>query len=157
MMKKSKQHGFTLVEVIASLVLMGIMTAIAGMGIATGVRGYLLARENSIITQKAQVALGRLTRELQECFDCSNPSPPPISIILPFTFSNLLGNREIGLSGTEITLGTPGDTDTIIDQVQSFSMNYVTNGRIEINFTLAYQTNDSTVNFQTTVLPRNTY
>lgn len=154
-MKKNRQQGFTLIEIIASLVLMGVILAVAGMGVISGIEGYLLARENSIVAQKAQMAMGRLTRELRECFDCSTPSPAAIT--LPFTFENLLGNREIGLSGNTITLGTPGDTDPLIDQIQSFSMQYISNGRIDISFTLAYQSNNATVDFQTSVLPRNTY
>jgi len=45
----NNESGFTLIEIIVSLVLVGMMAAIAGMGIVTGTKGYLLAKENSIL------------------------------------------------------------------------------------------------------------
>ncbi|MBW1821185.1 MAG: prepilin-type N-terminal cleavage/methylation domain-containing protein [Deltaproteobacteria bacterium] len=51
------ETGFTLIEIVVSLVLVGMMAAIAGMGIVTGTKGYLLAKENSHMAQKAQLAM----------------------------------------------------------------------------------------------------
>lgn len=150
MPSRKRQKGFTLIEVIASLVLLGIMMAVAGMGIVAGVRGYLLARENAVIAQKAHLTLGRLTRELQECYDCSGS---PGLIALPFSFSNPLGSREINLNGTNVTLGGI----TLVDQVEDFSLSFNANGRIVINLTLAYRATNAEAEFQTTVLPRNTF
>ena len=66
---KTHATGFTLVEVIASLLIVGILGAIAGMGIVTGLRGYMQAKENGHLAQKAQIALTRINRELMELTD----------------------------------------------------------------------------------------
>ena len=54
-----KDAGFTLIEVVLSLIIVGMMAAIAGMGIVTGTKGYVMARENAHIAQKAQLAMAR--------------------------------------------------------------------------------------------------
>ena len=61
--------GFTLIEITVSLVLVGLIASIAGTLVITATRGYLYARENDVITQKAQLALGRLNREFTELMD----------------------------------------------------------------------------------------
>lgn len=58
--------GFTLIEMIVTLLIVGLMAAIGGMGIVQAVRGYVTVRENAAITQKAQLAMSRITREIQE-------------------------------------------------------------------------------------------
>jgi prepilin-type N-terminal cleavage/methylation domain-containing protein len=156
-MNPADNHGFTLIEVIASLLLMGILAAVAGMGIVTGVQGYLLASENTAISQKAQAALGRLTRELQDCDNCKPEEESP-NINLPFTYTiGHLGNREIDLDGNEVTLGDGSSSDPLIDQVERFHMAYNATGKIEIELVLAYENVDATAQFETLVLPRNLY
>ena len=60
------QNGFTLVEIIVTLILVGILAAIGGMGIAQAVKGYIMVKQNSITTQKYQMAMSRINRELRE-------------------------------------------------------------------------------------------
>ena len=57
------QKGFSLIELVAVLVLVGMMAAFVGIGLVQGVQGYIFARENAVTTQKAQAALARLARE----------------------------------------------------------------------------------------------
>jgi prepilin-type N-terminal cleavage/methylation domain-containing protein len=65
MKRRSRQAaGFTLLEIVVSLVLVGILAAIAGMGLVSGIKGYFFTRENAQLTQKAHLAMSRLTREL---------------------------------------------------------------------------------------------
>ena len=61
--------GFTLIEIMVSLVLVGLIAAISGTAVITATRSYLFAKENDAITQKAQLALGRLNREFIELSD----------------------------------------------------------------------------------------
>ena len=48
------QKGFTLIEIVVTLVLVGILAALGGFGIVQAVKGYITVKENSAITQKAQ-------------------------------------------------------------------------------------------------------
>jgi prepilin-type N-terminal cleavage/methylation domain-containing protein len=61
---RQKISGFTLLEVILALVLAAVLTAIAGMGMVMGTRGYIFARENTGLGQKAELALARMGLEI---------------------------------------------------------------------------------------------
>jgi prepilin-type N-terminal cleavage/methylation domain-containing protein len=60
----SNAKAFTLIEVIVSLILMGILVAIVGFGLVQISKGYLFARQNSETVQKAQIAMVRIVKEL---------------------------------------------------------------------------------------------
>lgn len=150
-----KQKGFTLIEIIATLVLMGILAGIVGIGLTTGVRGYMLASENSAISQKAQLAMTRLGREIQECFDCSGATG---NIPLPFAYQNHLSdadparnNQSLILEGGELRI----NNNPLIDQVSSFTMDREADGRITLTLTLHHVQGQTTRTFTTSILPRN--
>ncbi|MBI9083061.1 MAG: type II secretion system protein [Desulfobacterales bacterium] len=63
--RKNTDSGFTLVEVIVTMLLVGVMAALTGMGIAIFMQGYVTTRENVDIAQKAALAMERITRELE--------------------------------------------------------------------------------------------
>ena len=56
--------GFSLIEVIAVLVILGILTVLGTQALTTIARGYILARDNDVIAQKAQLALSRMSVDL---------------------------------------------------------------------------------------------
>lgn len=64
-----RQEGFTLLEIILSLILLGIVASIGGMGIVAAIESHEFSRANVHISQKAQVAMVRITRELMELTD----------------------------------------------------------------------------------------
>jgi len=72
-MKHSKK-GFTIIEVVVSLVLIGIMALVLGLGFHNMVRGYLFARDNEVLIQKGQIAMSRITQELKNIALVSSPS-----------------------------------------------------------------------------------
>jgi prepilin-type N-terminal cleavage/methylation domain-containing protein len=59
----SNNRGFTLIEVIAALVIGGIILAVAGMGIVKVAEGLVFAQKNASTTLKAQAALTRIEKE----------------------------------------------------------------------------------------------
>jgi prepilin-type N-terminal cleavage/methylation domain-containing protein len=59
-----KQHGFTLIEIIVSLILVGIITVFAGMGLVQTVESYIFSRDTVTLTEKAQLAMTRVALEL---------------------------------------------------------------------------------------------
>lgn len=58
------EDGFTLIEIIVSLFLIGILGVFFSFGLTTAMKGYVFARKNAETVQKGQVALARLAKEL---------------------------------------------------------------------------------------------
>jgi prepilin-type N-terminal cleavage/methylation domain-containing protein len=111
----SDQKAFTLIEVIVSLVLLGILAAIAGMGIVKITEGYVFTKQNAETAQKAQIAMARISKELGAATAVTAATANSISYIRPGPVTN-----TIALSGTTVQItGT-----TLIDQVTAFTLTY---------------------------------
>ena len=131
------QAGFTLIEVVASLLIVGILGAIAGMGLVTGLRGYMQAKENGHLAQKAQIAMARIKRELMEITDVIKVSNGTDPLII---FDNPAGRQALCEFGKTLQLceleSTKTDFEcdncgTLIDQIDQENP--------EENFTIEYR------------------
>ena len=166
--------GFTLIEIMVSLVLVGLIASIAGTSVLTATRGYVFARENNAITQKAQLALNRLNREFIELSDIRDANSTCVVYESPY------GRRAVASVGGAIryfpdyasaTCPTSGG-DILVDGVQSFSILYNPNPNgtaslwslgqdirnlfaLNVQLALARPDTGGTVPFFTTVSPRN--
>jgi len=170
--KIKSQKGFTLVEIVVTLLLVGLLAAIGGMGIVQAVQGYLTVKENATATQKAQLAMSRITREIIEMNDMTSA---PNSTVLPIknitqvdSANNLVGNRIIGLSGNAVKIALGGnslaDGDILIDNVSNLNFTYYSGNTTwtygnNINLLSAVDVSLSltkpNMTFTTRVVPRN--
>ena len=164
--------GFTLIEIIASLVLAGILAAVAGMGIVQATKAFLFTRQTTEISQKNSLPMIRMRRSVMNLTDVS-----------------AIGSRSLTLnrlsSGTEISetynwggnIGNPltvsingGAAQTLADNIQNFSLSFVNSKNTAWTVTdpltdLAHITIDLTLQggsatnivFSENVVPRNTY
>ena len=57
--------GFVLIELVTTLVLVGVIGAFAGFFLWSGINGYLASKRNSETALTAQVALDRISYELR--------------------------------------------------------------------------------------------
>jgi len=141
------QHGFTLMEIVATLVLVGIMATVVGLGLVTGMQGYLLSRENAEITQKAQMALTRLGKEISDCYNCDEEQ---------LSFENTQGQRELFYDPSAGEVRINGHT--LIDQVSSFVIEPPDPDKlIRIEFTLEHRQGGGSQTFSTKIYPRNSF
>lgn len=95
------QKGFTLIEMIASIVLIGILGAFASFGLAKGMEAYLFAQQSSDMLQKAQFTLNRLKMELINMDEIESVSANSISYRINTRDSELV---TIERSGNEISI-----------------------------------------------------
>ena len=114
------EKGFTLIEVIVCLVLIGIMAAIAGMGLVKISEGYVFAKQNAETVQKAQVAIARIVKELGASTAISSISTTsPVSIA--FTRSGVTNTIAFsGTAGSPVTINGA----TLINNVTAFTPTY---------------------------------
>jgi prepilin-type N-terminal cleavage/methylation domain-containing protein len=136
--RKTNEKGFTLIEVIVSLVLVGIIAVIAGMGLLQITQGYVFAKQNAETVQKAQVAMTRIVKELGAA---ERTSAGTTAITAAGTGSVTYTRQEpsgsttyttntIALSGTAVSLqqvpsGGTASTSTLINNVTAFSLAYL--------------------------------
>ena len=170
--------GFTLIEIMVSLVLVGLIASVAGTSVLMGLRGYVNTRENNVITQKAQLAMNRINREFIELIDIRDVVISPTCIVYegPGGRRALRYNSEkkevlyfSGLSSTTLCNGLT-EGDTLVDKVQTFSLMYNPSSGVSLwsmgqdirnLFALSVQIilerpdSGGTVSFFTTVSPRN--
>jgi len=119
------EAGFTLIEIIVSLILVGIMASVAGMGIVAGVQGYLFAKDNAAVSGKAQLAMSRLNRTFMEVLDITTASPTRV------TYNRLSGGvntqETLYLDTNTIKIAGGGNAsggDTLVDNVNSLALTY---------------------------------
>lgn len=114
------RRGFTLVELITSLVVLSIIGVIAGMGMVTIVRGYVFTKQNAAGAQKAQIAMARIVKELGATNLISSGSDSSI------TFDSISPpkkkGRVLSWNSTNDTLSI--DSDLLLDNVSSFNLAY---------------------------------
>ena len=167
-----KEAGFTLIEVIVTMLIAGILATIAGMGIVQGVKGYVFASENAAMTQKAELALARISLELR---DASEVVGSPTTI----TYIRDSSEYTIAFSSREVTIKVDSVTNTLIDEVSKLTLTYykksVTDteltkmlsdptvndlvARIDITLIIDHTDPDipDDITFTTTINPRNTF
>lgn len=126
-MKKATKHlinqkGFTLVEIIVSLILVGVIAAVAGMALVPFLDRYFVAKDMADVTQKAQIALARMSKEFTVITAVSSGNNTSVS----FTSQHSGGaeNHTISWAGSA---GNPVllDSDTLTDDVNNFQLVYV--------------------------------
>ena len=132
----SGDDGFTLIEIIVSLVVAGILASIAGMGMMSAISGYATVRENVSLSQKIQLAATRINRELLELTDISDKDDSRPYIVYRSATGRLQAIAKV--SDTIRIYSPPGETvddaylenngDMLTDQVDSFVLNYYQGG-----------------------------
>lgn len=134
----SLQSGFTFIEVIASLALLGILTAIFGMGLVAAVESFYFGRTNVEVAQKGQMAMRRIIRELSETTAIHQADGGAVVYDRIEDVSGIPTTRRLGMYRTAtgrlmlysdvpagVTLTTADSAgDLLLNEVQVFSLAY---------------------------------
>ncbi len=114
------ESGFTLIEMIAAIVIGGIILAVAGMWIVNVTNGFILTRQNSTTALKVQAATLRLEKEFHIITAVSSGSATQLD------YTNDRGgspaSHTLAFSGTTKTVQLDGNT--LLDNVSGFALTY---------------------------------
>lgn len=159
-----RQAGFTLIELIAAIVLMGFIAIFASIFISTGVRGTLTARQTQENALKAQIALDRIAIELRDINGgpgASNTAPIVTATSIQYTSSAtaLSGTRTLAYTGTTtrtitLTPASGGTAYTLVDGVSACTMSF-TGTTTSATITVSFSLTNAPGSFTITVKPRN--
>ncbi len=116
-----QEKGFTLVELVVTLVLVGIIGTFTTLFMYTGLNGYLRAKDTSEGALKAQIALDRISLELRDINSVSDFNDDAnvdyTSVTLP-----LARRIRYDAANDEIFLSVGGNENLLLDDVPTFSM-----------------------------------
>ncbi len=96
--KVGNERGFSMVELVVSLMIAGILAVALMTVVVTAVDGYLFAQKTADVSQKAQLSLARMRVELLNATRISMATADKIVFVNPY------GTYELERTGTKITL-----------------------------------------------------
>lgn len=161
-----RQAGFTLIELIAVVVILGLVGVFAGLFLTTGMRGNLIAQQAQENAQRGQIALQRISLELRDVNGGpgSGGAAPIVSAdnsTIQYTTDQpaLNGTRTLAYNAAtdQITI-TPasGGAQVLVDGVTACAMGSSgTSANHNIVFTVTFSLTGTTAPFSITVKPRN--
>ena len=155
-----KQRGLILVELIAVIVLMGIIGSFTGFFLYTGINGYMMTKNTTEGALNAQMALDRISLELRSIREIA---PTPSSTSVTYKSETLTGTRTLKYDGGKIIINVDPDDYTLLEGVSSFLLSYSYQNldhdavpvdevaHIDVEFNLG----EIGKTFQTKIFPRN--
>lgn len=117
------EKGFTLLEVIVVLIMVGIMAAVAGIGYVQVVKGMLFTKMNAATIQKGEIAITKLVKEFNNMNISSVTAADATSITFSSVKDAVSSSHTVATAGSTITY----DGHVITDQVHEFSLKYYDN------------------------------
>ena len=156
------QKGFTLVELIVALVLVGIIGTFTTLFMYTGLNGYLRAKDTSEGAIKAQITLDRISLELRDINDISDFNS---NINIDYTSETLPAARRIRYDPgkDEILLSVAGNENLLLNDARTFSLtatykdlNYYGGGALEVeSIEVSFTVGEIGRPFSARLFPRN--
>jgi len=162
-----KEKGFSLVEIIVVMILIGIMGTMAIMGIIPAVQGMAFTKANAETTQKGQITITKLIKEFNN-INGVKAGANATSVVFTSIKSGIKGDRSVIYANNKLYFNNAGSTqgDILTDEVNDFQLHYYkVNSAVDqgvwlastrvIEIKLVLMSNDTPVEFTARVRPRN--
>jgi prepilin-type N-terminal cleavage/methylation domain-containing protein len=116
--------GFVLIELVTTLVLVGVIGAFAGFFLWSGINGYLASKRNSETALAAQVALDRISYELRHIASLSGNPALNASIGYFSALPDLTGVRRLRYDSQTIYFSRDGGVteNPLLKNVSAFRL-----------------------------------
>jgi hypothetical protein len=159
-MKNAKHtSGLILIELVVTLILVGIIGIFTGLFLLTGMRGYMTSKQTSEGALLAQTALERISKELRDID--AIPTAPVLDSSITFTSKSLPGQRRISYANGVISITVDGGPPRpLVKDVVNFDLMWNeddlnNDGTNEIKtITIGFNTEQVGQMFSTTIYPR---
>jgi prepilin-type N-terminal cleavage/methylation domain-containing protein len=125
-----RQRGFTLIEMIMAITVMGIIALVGAQILASGAETYTEATESMDTFAKARQSMTRIVAEIREADYNGTQYLMPTMNTNQIVFTKRDGvTVTIATSGSNVTLGysSPAVTSTLTDQLSSLAFAYYQN------------------------------
>lgn len=156
-------HGFTLVEMVITITLVGIIAGIAGMIILQGMRAYLAGENRADVQYQAGAALERMSREIRTIRSRADITTMTATDL---RFTDMTG-AQAGFTWVAPNLGrwNGAGTDPLAAGITAFSLAYYQQDGVTvagaaatvwfIDVAITAQQGEETQQMRTRVHPRN--
>ena len=156
----NKQQGFALIELMAVIVLVGIIATFSAFFLTTGFNGYLSTKNTTEGALNAQMALDRISMELRNISDA-------ISFVedasVSYRSNELAGTRTLKYVGNEIIINVDATDYRLLNNISSFRLSIITREDLDpispgdevVSIDVGFELNDIGQNFRTNIIPRN--
>ncbi len=127
-MKRAGTHsGFVLIELVVTLILIGVIGTFTSLFLYTGVTGFITSKKISETALKTQIAMDRIGIELRNMVqDTTIPVPVFASNSIRYKTdkTEMPGTREVSFdsSSNRLSLRVNGTSYLLLDGVQSFTV-----------------------------------
>jgi prepilin-type N-terminal cleavage/methylation domain-containing protein len=115
--------GFALIELIAVIVLVGIIASFSVFFLYTGFNAYLKTKNTTEGALNAQMALDRISQELRNISDII---PPPSSTSVTFKSEVLTGTRTLKYVGNDVLINVNANDHKLLENISSFTLTFTT-------------------------------
>ena len=177
--KGGRNKGFSLIELIAVLLLVGVLASVAGLGIVQASKAFIFTKNTTEMGQKNVLPLTRIRRSIANLTLITAAGANSITLDRLSNGENITETYAwSGTVDTPLTLtvtdssGSSGPHD-LVDVVQSFTLDFQTQSGgagswsvggliselayVTVNLTLAGGDGSQTMQFSDRVVPRNTF
>jgi prepilin-type N-terminal cleavage/methylation domain-containing protein len=156
----NKQEGFALIELMAVIILVGIIATFSAFFLRTGFNGYLNTKNTTEGALNAQMALDRISMELRNIRELSGT---PSSTSLSYKSEDPTETRALKYENQMVFIRVDTTDHMLLDNISSFNLSFDTRdldhnppsddevAGIDVEFVL----NDIGQNFRTNIFPRN--
>ncbi|MEO5657580.1 MAG: type II secretion system protein, partial [Nitrospiria bacterium] len=98
------QEGFTLIELVITIVLVGIIAGVGALFLQQGVRAYISADARTDLTNQGRLAIERMAREIRTIRSRTNADIPGCCSATALSFYDVAGNRiDYAVAGGTVT------------------------------------------------------
>ena len=118
--KLKKKNGFTLIEVIVTLVLVGILATMAGYGLTQAARAFLFSKDAYALSQKSQLVLERMKKTFINISAITQADDTSVTV-------EFLMNRAVVTERFQISNSNLEIVDVAVNRAYVFTDNVVAN------------------------------